>query len=264
MIACGVRIPHDQTEAWLEALCDQGLTVELEVPLALLAEDQAPLRKLQRSGLQVMAVRDIIDPHVGRYLEELPKKTFGQVAAAAVQAVETCREAGARRVTLELGLEHVDIARQDQDRLLQARVALLGRLCPVAEEKGITVCAPVRFPPDSPRADGLRVAANLVYDVGLESFRVCMNLFPNEMSGGLDGRKLMRQTGSLGAMVRLFYSPSLGEELEATDLRALVEALKWHGCSGGIVFCPASVDVDRIPAVCQRIEELLEVVRVGS
>jgi tetratricopeptide (TPR) repeat protein len=46
----------------------------------------------------------------------------------------------------------VDLSK-DQDRLIQPRIALLSRICPVAEEKGITVCAPVRFPPDSPQAD---------------------------------------------------------------------------------------------------------------
>jgi hypothetical protein len=146
---------------------------------------------------------------------------------------------------------------------MESRVALLSKLCPAAEDKDITICAPVRLPPDTPKADALRMAANLVYDVGLESFRVCLNVFPNEMSGGFDARQLMRQTGSLGAMVRMFYSPCLGEELEAIHVRSMVEALRWHEFTGGIVFCPVNVAGDRIPSVCRGISELVEVVRAG-
>lgn len=263
MITCGLRIPQNGAGVWMEALAASGLSMEVEIPLAVLDDSAEAGRILQRSGLQVMAVREIIDSHSGRYLEELPPKTFEQVVSSAIQAVGRAREVGARRVTLDLGLEHVDLSR-DQNRLVQPRVALLGKLCPRAEEKGITVCAPVRFPPDSPTADALRVAANLVYDVGLKSFKVCMNVFPNEMPGGLDGRKLLRQTGSLGAMIRLFYSASLGEELEAVDVRTLAEALRWHEFSGGIVFCPDHVAEERIPAVCARIGELIEIVRVDE
>ncbi len=263
MIACGVRIPQETAEAWLEALVDSGLSAELEVSLDLLDDTPATHRILQRAGTQIMGVRDIIDPQVGRYLEELPEKAFSQVLASAVKAIGRCREVGARQVTLDLGLDHVDMARE-QERLIKPRIELLGKICPLAEEKGITVCAPVRLPPDSPEADALRVAANLVYDVGLASFRACLNIFPNEMPGGLDARKLMRQTGSLGAMVRLFYAPCLGEDLETSDVRALVEALKWHGFNGGLVFCPLNVGEERIPTICEGIAELIDVVRVES
>ncbi len=261
MIACGLRIPPEDAGAWLDALAAKGLAIELELAADLLDDIPEARRFIQRSALRAMVVRDIIDCQAGRYLEELAGKAFDQVLASAIRRVGEARTLGARLLTLDLGLERVFLSK-DQERLTRPRLAFLRRLCPVAADKGITLCAPVRFPPDSPAADALKVGANLIYDLGVDNFRVCLNLFPNDMPGGLEARALIRQTGSLAALVRLFYSPELGEELEAVDVRALVAALQWHEFAGGVVFCPGRVAADRIVAVCEQVAELLEIVRV--
>lgn len=263
LILNSVRIPEGKGQVWLDALEDSGIPVELDVPWSLLRHPENEEDRWRKNSLQLATVRNIIDPQTGRYLEDLHGKALNQVIEAAVAAVGRCREFGGRQVTLDLGMEHLDLNRS-ADSLFANRLLLLNKICPVAEEKGLVVCMPVRVPSDAPGADGLRVAANLIYEAGFKKFRVCLNVFPNDLPSGLDAKNLLRKTASLTAIIRLFYSPCLGEELSVNDVKDLVKAIKWHDFSGCVTLAPEGVPDSQIKKVCQQIGELVDLLQTTN
>ncbi|MDT8390140.1 MAG: hypothetical protein RRC34_06490 [Lentisphaeria bacterium] len=258
-----VRIPETNGALWLDALEDSGLPVELDVPWSLLRQPASEEERWRKSGLRLITVRDIIDPRTGRYLEDLHGKALTQVIDAAVAAVSRCREFGGRHVTLDLGMEHLDLHHANES-LFANRLLLLNKVCPVAEEKGLVVCMPVRVPSDAPGADGSRMAANLIYEAGFKHFRVCLNVFPNDLPSGLDAKNLLRKTASLTAVICLFYSPCLGEELSENDLKDLVRAAKWHNFSGCVTLAPEGVPDSQIPKTCHQLAEVVDLLRTTN
>lgn len=260
IILNSVRIPEANGHLWLEALQDSGIPVELDIPWSLLRRPESADYRWPKNSLQLATVRNIIDPQTGHYLEDLHGKALDQVIDAAARAVDRCREFGGRHVTLDLGMEHLDL-NHSSESLFANRLILLNKICPVAQEKGLVVCLPVRVPSDAPGADGLRMAANIIYEAAFENFRVCLNVFPNDLPNGLDAKNLLRKAASLTAVIRLFYSPCLGEELSVYDLKDLVKTLKWHGLSGCVTLAPEGVPENQIKKICRNLGELVDLLQ---
>ena len=257
IILNSVRVPEENGQLWIEALQNSGIPVELDIPWSFIRETKNTEDEWRKNSLQLSTVRDIIDPQTGHYLEDLQGKALTQVIDAAASALARCREFGSRHVTVDLGMERLDL-NHSAEPLFANRLLLLNKICPVAAEKGLIICLPVRVPSDAPGANGLRMAANLIYEAGFNNFRVCLNVFPNDLPNGLDAKQLLHKTASVTAVIRLFYSPCLGEELPIRDIKELVKAVKWHDFSGCVTLAPAGVPNNQIKNICEDIEELVD------
>ena len=261
MIALGLRIPQKQAEPWLEELVGRGMTVELEVGADIFRDGGASQEVFARQGLQVLCVRDIVDAQLGRYLEDVGKSVFDQAVNGAVQALETAREYGARVATLDLGFDRM--ARDDSgESLTSSRVALLRKLIPVAEDSHISLCSPVRVPPEFPGSREMQVAANLIHDAEIPHFRAALNLFPGELDRERGLKEVSRHATFLSGLIRIHYPPMGDDEMDPDWVRALVAELNWNGYEGGIVFCPEECELGKVGPACEYAGEMLELARM--
>jgi len=174
------------------------------------------------------------------------------VSACLKTMLVQCRDAGARSVSLDLGLDRIKQKTYEQD--VEERLRLLRSLLGVADELRVTVCVQVRFPRAFPSSKAWESAANLVHDVMHPRCRLVVDLVPADFSGDLDVAELVRLCYYHTAVYRFHYDPSIGDVLTDSMQDTCARAMLDHNFKGAVVFCPRAIEQEAITEACRRID----------
>jgi len=251
-----VSVAEADWEEWLHAVGNMKIVRDVELPVSLLAGDSNALKLAERYGLTVAHARDLLPSNTARYLGESPAAGRDDVLTCLKHALVRCRDAGARSVSLEMGLERIGDATFEQD--LAVRVRLLRGLMPVADSHAVTVCVQVRHPPRFPGAKEWGCAGNLVHEVMHPRCRLALDVVPSELADGFVVEEFVRSCYFQAGGVRFHYDPSLGESPDPESQAEWAAALHRHGFRGPVVFRPRVTGEAMIAEACAGIDAWAE------
>lgn len=252
MISCAVGVTEPQWRDWLHEVGNLKVVRDIELPVSLLAHDAEAMRQVENRGLRLVVAHDLLPADVARHLAESSTLDRGNVLACLEETLDHCRNAGARLVTLEMGLNR--IAEAGAAEALAERVAFLRQLVPVADERRLTICVQVRTPRSFPGSREWEHAANVVHEVMHPACRLAVNLVPADLPGDFDIAAFVRSCTFHLGVLRFHYAPALGDALDGAALDAWHEVLLQHGFRGSMVFCPRVGGGAGIGEVCAGID----------
>jgi hypothetical protein len=262
MIQVAVRVLDEGWDRWLDAVGETSYIRELEVSASVLASAPGLRSRMERAGLTVCHVRDLLPPDVARYLFESPLRASESALAHLRDMLRLAHEAGAASMSMDLGLGRIQKESYESD--LAARMALVRELLKAMPSVEARFCIPVRHPPGSPASSEWPRAANLIYEVANPACRMLVNVFPSELPDDFDVAAFVRGCHLQIAAVRFHYEPALGEDLVVEQQQAWAHALHWHGFGGVVAFCPRVLDPEASRLVCRRLDEVTPLYRAAA
>ena len=255
MINCAASIDATNWEIWLDAVANMPALREVEVPAELLLGEPRLLAAANQYGLQISYVRNLLPPHISRYLGESPARGREDIAASLRELLLKCEAAGSRMVSLDLGLDRMKEQSFDQD--LAERVRLLRGLIPAADKYRMMLCLNVRHPRGYPASKEWEYAANLVHEVMHPACRLAVNVFPAECPADFNVDRFVGSCYYHIGVIRFHYDPALGESLVEEEQKQWSEALHRHAFKGAVIFCPTMISEDGVTDTVAAIDALL-------
>lgn len=252
MISCAISVAESQWSDWLREIGNLKVVRDIELPVSLLAQDADAMRAVENHGLRLVVAHDLLPAETARHLAESSGLDRGDVLTCLEETFEHCHNAGARFVTLEMGLNRVSEASADAE--LAGHIAFLRQLVPLADELRLTICVQVRTPRPFPGSREWEHAAYVVHEVMHPACRLAVNLVPADLPGDFDISAFVRSCTFHLGVLRFHYAPALGDVLDSVALDAWHEVLQQHGFRGSLVFCPRAAGDTGIGEACARID----------
>ncbi len=252
MISCAISLPEADWQQWLHAMGNMRIVRDLELPVSLLQDVPDVLPQAEQQGFHLLHAHDLLPSDVARYLSESSVRGSHDLLTYLRETVVNCQLAGARYVSMEMGLDRIGEHTFEVD--LGERVKLLRALMPAADQHRITLCLQVRYPRSFPGCRDWEYAGNLVHEVMHPNCRLAVNLFPNDLPPDFDIDQFVATSYFHVAVIRFHYSPMLGESLETKQQRAWAAALQKHAFKGVVIFCPKTANVEGAASACADVD----------
>lgn len=249
-----VSIPDDQPERWLDRIGALAHVRAVELPLPYLLERRGQiLPALERLGFAVVHATRLLPPGFARHYPgagaPVRERLLGQVRDA-LAAAAAC---GVRHLTLDLDLH----APETGDWHAQW-VALVRQLLPAAVERGLTLNLPLHHPPVFPGSREWNAAANLAAEVMHPACAFELNLDAGEIQDGFDFAGTLRELGFHLNLLRIHFTPAMGEDPSADQLQEWSRLLQHQGFKGAVIFCPRVTSAEGIPEACAMLDRFAE------
>ena len=256
MISVAISMPEDGLATWIAAASNTESVREVELAAATLQTTKQIDNLLDKNGLRVVHVRQFLPNGFTRHFLERIGRSRNSVFVQLKTALVACRAHGARRVSLDLQLDQVAGPPAELDTGIRLQVSLIRPLLPAAIEAGITLCIPVRYPYPFPGSREWGAAENLVYEIMHPACRLGLNLFPAELDADFDLIPFLRNCFFHLDLIRLHYSPALGETLSRPQQESWADGLRRHGFKGCVIFCPVASGETGIRDACREVDLL--------
>ncbi len=253
MILPAIRIPPDQPRLWLEAVGDLRGVRAVELPAALLetaAEPVPPL--LRRLGLSVLHADGLLPSGFLAHFTAATPPVRERLVLDLRRALAACGAAGVRNLTLDLELQ------EPAQGSLQADAApLVRQILATMMEQGMTFCLPLRLPLSWPGSREWQAAANLAAEVLHPACAYALTLELGDLPADFPFESHIRELGFHLQILRLAYTPALGETPTTAQVTEWHRILQRQGFKGVVVFCPRLSSVDGIRDACLRLDALI-------
>lgn len=233
MVACAISVPEYDLEPWCEAVGDLRFIRDIEISGTHLDDPGVP-ELLERTGLGVVHVRDLLPADVSRYINESPAQGRDDVVEHLESMLDRCRAIGAKSAGMEFGLDRITKAGFRHD--FTERIRLLRSLVPVADRNGVVLCVNVRFPRSYPGSKEWEHAANLIHEVMHPSFRLAVDLVSGDLPEDFAPEILIRECYFQIGVLRIHFSPAFGETMTGEFQQSAGRALRRHGYRGVVIF----------------------------
>lgn len=246
-------------ENWRDILFAASNTKRIrsvEISAALLEHREELQELLNRYGMNVVHVRDLLPLDLGRYLMEVAEPLRKGIVNGCIETLFQCIDMGVQCVTCELGLDRIQVSRLEEE--IQGRVHLLRRLAAAVDRKKINICIPVRHPRAYPTSKDWEYAGNIIHEVMHPQCRLTFNLFPTEFSPDFELKKFIRSIYLNAGILRFIYEPSMGERPEDWFSENWNGYLSEYGFAGPLVFRPAITDEEGAKAAFTAVDQLID------
>ena len=254
MTTIAMRIPEQNTMSWIDAVADMQEVRNIDVTGNML--DAGIGKDADRFGIDIACVREILPPQETRFLSETDRRTRENMVTTVRRRCDRCKKAGAKTVSLWLGLERVR-----SEAAMEVHIAFLRQLVSPVSNNGLTFALPVRYPVEAPKSKEWDLASNIVHDVMHPAFRLGVHLFPDEVSDRDDSSAIIRRVHFQLSKICIHYEPMFGEEPDESLLCKWGRALRWHGFRGVVVLCPREKNEESIAKVCRKADSYAATLR---
>lgn len=252
MLITALRIDERAWAAWLAAAGNRpGLRRVEMAATVLLEQPRAVTALLERNGLQLLQVSGALSGAEVDHLAAAGDAAVDRVLPRLEALAGLAARLGARSLELDPALDR--IPETGGEDALRGRVRLLQRLLPLALQHGLEWTVPCRLPAALPAQRDWHLAANLVYETMHPACRLAVQLHVGELGPAWDPLPALRACLFQTQLFRLVYEPACGETADPGWLPVLLDELRRHSFSGGVVFAP----------LLSRPEERLEAVLNG-
>ncbi len=238
---------------FLEAIAGHDGWDGIEMSAAILDTEHGWEDLLDAFALPLLSVHSLLPVNVSRYLAEA-----GDVARHALLSyiralLEKAAAAGIDYTSIDLG---ADREADGDDARIKVRADMLRSLMPLAEGLEVSVCLPRRLPRHQLRKEP-DATLRLVNDVAHRCCRIALNVYPDELPDAFDVRVFLRGIHLHLGLIRWHYEPHLGIHINQIFCGEWLEALRWLGYRGPLIFCPRHLDAATFQQEVVRLDTVL-------
>ena len=258
MIECAVRIGAANWKAWLRHVADTRALRALEVSAELLEAEYPVIHDLlEKLGLSVLHVPDVVPPNVGRFFAESPFPDFPGALQSLRRGMSRHWRCEARVVSIDLALDRMELSGVEEG--LRRRVALLRSLLTDMEDLGVAPGLRVRLPRPFPGSHAWEWAGNILHELGSERCSLVLDMVLGDVEADFDPNEAIRSCASHLSLVRFFYRPNKEDRPTDAMHAAWAEALRSYSTASAVVFYPAPCRREQLAAAVRDMERWREI-----
>jgi hypothetical protein len=208
-----------------------------------------------KKNINVWAVHELVPPGLSRNWASSTENIRGELKLLMLDSLALAALRGVKSISIDLSLDSIRDGFEVNE--VDLRFSLLNSFMKIAQNAGMSVNLPVRFPKEFPKSKCWLYATMLLSKVLHEKIGMEVSLFVAEAR--LDKVKNLLKNGFyFPKIIRLCYDPFLDGPLEMESLTQWLEVFREQGYTGDFVLAPRVDSVEQLNQAIQHGQTLID------
>ncbi len=208
---------------------------------------------LSEKGYFVSSVQNVLPRNIMRNLSSSSENIKSDIVKLLKEKILKAGRYNIKYLNFDLGLDTIRDGYEIQE--ITVRAKLIQSVMQIADQKGVTLCQPIRFPKAFPGSQQWKYVSMLINAVMHKRFCSEINIFPEEVTKSkVSG--LLKKNFYGAHLIRFRYDPVHGSGMTDEMHTFWSESLKEQGYSGDLVFVPASETSMALKKELERLKSL--------
>jgi len=205
-------------------------------------------------GKKIFSIHEILPINISRNWSSSPDNIKKDLVNHLLEKVRLASDKGVEFFRIDLALDSIKAGFEVQE--LNVRSALLTPVLAEAEQCGITLCHPLRFPKAYPKSQEWRFGTMLISSLLHKNFKIEVDAFPAEVSES-KLHNLMKKLFYYPEVIRLRYEPAMDGGIAYEQFKAWMDSLRGQGFKGTIIFSPVFDSLESLQIELEKVNNLI-------
>lgn len=212
-------------------------------------------KKFFNSGKKVFSVYDVLPANLSRNWSASPENIKVNLQSLLIERIESIAEDGIGVTELDLALDVIGKGNEIYE--VGLRADMLSAITHQAEESGVKILLPIRFPKAYPKSFEWRYLIMLLSKVFHKNVVGVANVFPFE-SSVVQMEEFFKKTFYSCEVVRFCFDPDSEGDMTREALKVWLQAFCDQGYQGKIIISPKLDNADALKFSLENLSGLLK------
>ena len=224
----------------------------VEIPADYLSSRKLP-RVLDKTKMKVVNVLDPVQVSLSRSISEQNDPVKSELFNLINTMISKNYKFKINNISLDLGFDL-----NNQEKYYDAKINFLKNFAYSLYTNNMNLCLPIRVPDSDDPAKFGTYMNDAITKTMLNSFRICMNLFPHEVKNKHNPDKMYDIYMLNMELLRIVYEPETGNYITKKLLKYWLEPLDNISFAGPVILCPKTSNFNLFENEVKKISSIIE------